>query len=320
MSWVKALHERFESNRLAAEALLSLCKKRARKAAKGLEVRALANRISRLAREGDRTGWWKKRPQLQELLASLLEMEPDEIFRPPIKVNEGQPIAFPEFPKLPPLRSSEAVWGTYSRRDSLYGVVQRLLSELGGKRYWVKAPMGSGKSLLVKRMATESHCQALSIRSLSDARQAIQSEDWSLLIEVEEPSPDDVSVLADLSTRGFSTVVMAPFALPNQASGWTEEMFHAEGHWRERFLDWVAQRLGDANTGLRETVLGWLSKRSSGTSTSGLMKAPLGRPSERSSAPCGAHSRAPSTGVCFDGSPPELSQSSKPPMFPGHVI
>lgn len=282
MTWHARLKERVGSNRKAAERLFSDWRKTARKEVE-LEkstVTAVENKLGSLHREGDRTGWWAKRPRLQQILAELLDLEVDEIFGAPSRADG---MVFREFPALQPLNRDEQPVRT-SRSGSVFDLVVAALNREGSRCNWIVAPPGAGKSLAVKLLSARFSREvlALTVVQLRDAVPFVGNEDRrALVVEVEESeSVSDLSAASALEQHQNAVVVLAPFRHPDEGISewrtsvpedpprgsngvWTTTQWTPDAGWIARMLDWVGARL---EFHLRDTkfaaadVIEWLDK------------------------------------------------------------
>lgn len=275
MTWHHAFEAKFGSNRSrAAHALHSAWKKVAPREARKVDERSLATRIGALAKGGDRTGWWGRHAELAQLFAELLDVEREDIFgAPPSQVG----LAFPEFPRLPPLTVHHEEPCRLTPEGSLLDVVRGQLDRHEhSTRAWIVAPPGSGKTLVIRYLQARHSGQVVGATARALSLTATDAAtDLPLVLEVEEIQPGaDLQALGPLTTRIAPTVVLAPFPFPGSdwfgagsrgrfsASGWTTVDATPSGPWRERMLDWIDARLeaSDRDTKLLKTeVLEWLS-------------------------------------------------------------
>lgn len=279
--WHARLKDKVGSNRKAAARLFAEWRKKASKEVEreGTTEQALANKIGMLHSKGDVTGWWRDRPVLRQLLADLLELEDDEIFRAPVRTLAG---TFREFPALPPLERDEAPYRT-SRAGSVFDLTRAAIASTERRRHWIVVPPGGGKSLAVELLRTRipGEVNAQTVRRLVEAV-ALTRNDASrpVVVEVEEPDPaSDQSSLRALEIHQASVVVLAPFKHPDERirewtpsfpgdtpRGWNATWATSHGTpdqgWIARMLEWVDTRLGSSarDTKLdKDDVLAWLN-------------------------------------------------------------
>jgi hypothetical protein len=282
MTWHERLKEKEGSNRKAAAHLFPKWKKidREEVGREKTTVLALANKIGSLSSKGDETGWWKKRPVLQQLLADLLGVETNEIFGAP---NRTLATTFREFPALSPLGRDEMPCRT-SRAGSVFELACFAVNDHKRQRHWIVVPPGGGKSLAIEllRVRFPGEVIAKTVVRLGDAVAFTLNDGvCPVVVEVEESDAanDHVSVSALEMHRG-SIVVLAPFKLPDgqrvesgtallgskprtKSGNWVMNQGAPDAGWIERMLVWVDARL---TSSLRDTkfekdeLLTWLDK------------------------------------------------------------
>jgi len=282
MTWHARLKEKAGSNRKAAARLFPEWKKKARKEVEREKTtaQALENRIGLLNRKGDSTGWWRDRPVLKQLLADLLELEPDEIFGAPTRTLVS---TFREFPALPPLERDEAPCRT-SRAGSVFDLACAAVSDSERRRHWIVVPPGGGKSLAIEllRARFPGEVTAQTVVRLGDAVALARNDATRpVVVEVEESdAANDLASVSALEMHRGSLVVLAPFKHPDERiiewstslpeatpRGWngTWATSHAapDAGWIARMLSWVEARLSESPRDTkcdRHDVLAWLDQ------------------------------------------------------------
>lgn len=282
MTWHARLKEKAGSNAKAAVRLFPEWKKKARKEVEREKTteKALENKIGLLHRKGDATGWWRDRPSLRQLLADLVEMEPDEIFGARARTPTS---TFREFPALPPLERDEAPCRT-SRGGSVFEIACAAVSNPERQRHWIVVPPGGGKSLAVEllraRFPGEVAAQTL-VRLVDAVALARTDTARPLVVEVEESEPaSDSSSVSALETHQGPVVVLAPFKHPDERitewrtslpestprgwNGiWSTSRAVPDAGWIARMLSWIEDRLSasprDTKFDMNE-VLKWLDE------------------------------------------------------------
>lgn len=282
MTWHARLKEKAGSNAKAAIRLFPEWKKKARKEVEREKTtsKALENKIGLLHRKGDATGWWRDRPTLRQLLADLVELEPDEIFGAPGRT----PMAtFRQFPGLPPLERDEAPCRT-SRAGSVFEVACAAVSDRERQRHWIVVPPGGGKSLAVELLRTRfpGEVAAQTVVRLADAVALARTDTARpLVVEVEEAdATTDLSSVSALETHQGPIVVLAPFKHPDEhitewrtslpessprgCNGtWTTSRAAPDAGWVARMLSWVEDRLSNSPRDTKfdkDGVLRWLDE------------------------------------------------------------
>lgn len=233
------------------------------------DIRALANRIRKLLKGQDEPGWWPRHPKLQRLLADAVGFDQGDIFGE--KKPTPRDLAFPEFPRLPPLEAGEdPCW--LGPRGSLLDVVLDVLSadEENEQHRWITAPAGAGKSLVIRclRSRHSGDVIAASVRRLEEI--ADPTVDAPLVVEIEErPSSEGIDRLRHLERLASPIVVLAPFPMPDvllslgsdEELSWLPDDGSPPAGWRSRLLHWIDDRLESApgDTKLeRKAVEQWL--------------------------------------------------------------
>lgn len=241
--------------------------------------RSLAVYLGKLDKGYD--GWWRSRELVAAALAELLGMSPDELLPP--KLEGRKPWPFEEFRQLPALdleredpcdlferrprgSSSFAPWLPmdsglwYMAYDIAYhrGPMNRCAP------LWISAPPGAGKRLLARWAEAKGWVSCLEVSRLSEAVGAVQlrQDGANTVVLVSEADPEaDLAALQSLAKLG-RIAVLAPFQFPlrDQSEGlpqrrrgdpeheeahhgWTLKPWRMAEDWRERFLDWVDERL-----------------------------------------------------------------------------
>lgn len=282
MTWHARLKEKAGSNAKAAIRLFPEWKKKARKEVEREKTtsKALENKIGLLHRKGDATGWWRDRPTLRQLLADLVELEPDEIFG----VSGRTPTAtFRQFPALPPLERDEAPCRT-SRAGSVFEVACAAVSDRERQRHWIVVPPGGGKSLAVELLRTRfpGEVAAQTVVRLADAVALARTDTTrSLVVEVEEAdAASDLSSVCALETHQGPVVVLAPFKHPDDhitewrtslpestprgwKGTWATSRAAPDAGWIARMLSWIEDRLSRSPRDTKfdkDGVLRWLDE------------------------------------------------------------
>lgn len=247
MAWHARLSEHIGSDRKAARRLFADWRKRARKevALTDTTETALANKIGRLRREGDSTGWWAARPVLRQILADLLEVEVEDIFEHSTSTSS---IVFPEFRALKALAIDELPFRT-SRSGSVFDMVVGALRSEERARAWIRVPAGGGKTLALQLLALRSpdEVATCSVIHLSEAPAYVSTNSRKhLVVEVEEAERSrDLDALGVLQSHERGVVVLAPFGNGDLATRgpWSLVEGAPEPGWIERALDWIQTRL-----------------------------------------------------------------------------
>lgn len=282
MTWHARLKEKAGSNAKAAIRLFPEWKKKARKEVEREKTtsKALENKIGLLHRKGDTTGWWRDRPTLRQLLADLVELEPDEIFG----VSGRTPTAtFRQFPALPPLERDEAPCRT-SRAGSVFEVACAAVSDRERQRHWIVVPPGGGKSLAVELLRTRfpGEVAAQTVVRLADAVALARTDTTRpLVVEVEEADvASDLSSVCALETHQGPVVVLAPFKHPDEHitewrtslpestprgwnGTWATSRAAPDAGWIARMLSWIEDRLSSSPRDTKfdkDGVLRWLDE------------------------------------------------------------
>ena len=232
---------------------------------------SLATQLGKLLRQGDKTGWWARRPTLQRLLGQLLGVDPTEIFGGPREPNRI--IAFPEFPRLPPLELGEdPCW--LGPSGSLLDEVMHRVTATGKARShtWLTALPGAGKSLVVRILASRHPGGIISSTVRRLAEVPAPSIDVPMVIEAEEaPSDECIDRLLFLENHPSPVVVLSAFPMPAELepSGsdeglvWLERNGDPVPGWRLRLLQWIDARLermaGDTKLEVK-AVCQWLAE------------------------------------------------------------
>jgi hypothetical protein len=282
MTWHARLKEKVGSNRKAAARLFPEWKKKARKEVEREKTtaQALENRIGLLNRKGDATGWWRDRPVLKQLLADLLELEPDEIFGAPTRTLVS---TFREFPALPPLERDDVPCRT-SRAGSVFELACAAVSDSERRRHWIVVPPGGGKSLAIEllRARFPGEVTAQTVVRLGDAVAFARNDAARpVVVEVEESDAgNDLASVSALEMHRGSVVVLAPFKHPDERitewrtslpeatpRGWngTWATSHAvpDAGWIARMLAWVEARLSSSPRDTKfdkDELLAWLDQ------------------------------------------------------------
>lgn len=279
MTWHAQLKKKVTSNRKAAARLFPEWKRKARKEVEREKTteQALANKIGSLSKKGDATGWWRERPILRQLLADLVELDPNEIFDAPAPALA---LTFRELPALPPLESNEAPCRT-SRAGSVFDLACAALSDNERRRHWIVVPPGGGKSLAIELLRTRfpGEVNAQTVVRLSDAVALARSDAGRpIVVEVEESDPtNDLRSASALEMHRASVVVLAPFKHPDERGGplfedtprgwngtWATSHAAPDAGWIARMLAWIEARLSSSprDTKLdKDEVLAWLNER-----------------------------------------------------------
>lgn len=273
MSWQTAFETRFGTGYLeAARRLHSGWKQQAASEAKKVKVSSLATRIRTLCKTGDSTGWWERHLLLRRLFAQLIDVDPEAILGSrPTTVGE---LAFPEFPRLPPIPANAEPFSIAGRGWLLHVALHLHQRADGAKRVWVQAPAGAGKSLVVRCLQTRhsSTFHAVTVPSVSAAA-AHATVSLPLVVEIEAPHPEDLTALEALTAREQPTVVLAPFPLPVVKTAWSGRTMGRsawvtsgtkwDADWRPRMLEWIDSKLEESDRDTRlvmAEVLDWLKR------------------------------------------------------------
>jgi hypothetical protein len=267
MTWQDELLRLFESAAGAAKAIHPQWQESAPDESKG-GVDALANRIRKLLKGQDEPGWWSRHPKLQRVLANAVGVDQGEIFG--TKKATPQDLAFPEFPRLPPLEAGEDPCWLGPRGSLLDMALDALSDDDNRPNRWITAPAGAGKSLVIRclRSRHSGDVIAASVRRLEEI--ADPTVDAPLVVEIEErPGTEGIDRLLHLEHLTSPIVVLAPFPMPSELQGvgsdkelaWLPYDGSPPAGWRSRLLHWIDQRLESApgDTKLeRDAVTEWL--------------------------------------------------------------
>jgi hypothetical protein len=261
-------------DRMKADAGIKTDAELARRLKEGLERRgeqlergpdSLTQEIRRL--RGGRVSWFANYRAGLEVLAEILDVEPNDLL--PNEHHHGSK-EFDAFPALLPLPRSEPAF--------TYGRLRAARTEAGGVRgtsvggraaageqmhhlprepalKWAAAPAGAGKSFAVTRLANrtvprtmdgvtlERRIEARSVARLADA-QRLSTHDGPLVLEVGALSGDpavDWATMRDLTRHGDVTV-LARFARPGTDEGWRDWEWVVDAGERRGLLECLRPR------------------------------------------------------------------------------
>lgn len=224
---------------------------------------SLANKIRELM-AGKNERWWKKRPQLLQLIADDIGHEREALLGGPVAIAG---LSFPELPALEPLSLNEEPCHFGEWCWLIHHTVRKLAP---GARRWIVAPAGSGKSL-VCRYLEQRHDREFNIVAAATLEEALERAASPLPTVVEIEVCDrrtDGAAMGALSGRAEPIVVMAPFApacseagpqwfaagrrasprtfSSREFPGWNIYEAVLPDGWRNRLARWIDVRLEQA--------------------------------------------------------------------------
>lgn len=255
--------------------------------------RSLAAYLGRLNKGID--GWFRHNEPVSRVLAGILKMSLDELLPPEV---HGQKLwRFEEFAQLPQLdlekeEPCDLFRSSQSDRLSVAAAMAMLQSNFSWQMYkitesddksmplWVTAPPGAGKRLHSRWLEARKRVVVTEVARLRDAVGAnlSDSENRRALVLVAEADPEgDREAISALAQVGAITI-WAPYEFPHQGSadkkpepdtwsqekdrvveGWTLKPWQMADDWRERLLNWIADRLKDIPSNFDAArLLAWL--------------------------------------------------------------
>lgn len=280
MRWQDELEQKHGTAAKAAQIYLKQWRKFARaQASKVGQAVSLANKLRDLM-AGKNLGWWRKRSELLEIVATDLEVEVTDLMGGPVARGKT---GFPEFPSLEPLTVSEEPCSLSPDGWLLHRAVADLRY---GEGRWVVAAPGAGKHLVCSYLRERhgSEFEALTLGTLEVGAEHFGTA-RALVIAVEcRDTITDESAIRRLAERAAPTVVLAPFAPAGAAAAtqfgalgrrppprtfhhpllahWSLAEYLQPRGWRERLAAWVDVRLHRAPDTKYESgaLLAWLAQ------------------------------------------------------------
>lgn len=260
-------------------------------------LRSLAAYLSKLERGDD--GWFRKRKEVLNALCEILGATESELLKPPAGQPAIWP--FPSFPQLRPLElgseEPRLLLDDADDVEDLFGVLPAGFAGLrfGRKTYsmplaprphWIVAQPGSGARLMARWLEARKRGRCIEVRRLADAvgTPELQGEPRRVFIIVGEPDKAGDAAAAQALSGSARITVVSPFRFPlneqpdlphkvtddaredpdphaAHETGWTLFRWRLAADWRQRLLDWVAERLGEVDSLFdSKQLLSWLSE------------------------------------------------------------
>jgi hypothetical protein len=243
--------------------------------------RNLSNQIAGLEK-GSRT-WWQKRPDAARALAEELDVDLEELELERDAAGRGTALAFHDFPAVRPFDpKTEAPCEIGNEEWFNFKAITA-----GPRSLWIHAPAGTGWTLLGEVYRQRYGVAVQSVRTLSEVAEQSSTE-W-IVAQVRAPNDEsDLAVERWLSKRN-RTIICAPFLHwagrhgmqlfgfgagtwslesqpadfepPSDVPSWDYSTWSPTQGWRERFVQWLVDRVEVGVQFNVERLLSWLNER-----------------------------------------------------------
>lgn len=268
----------YSSNNRLGEAVFTLWKEREASGENLPTGRNIGTYIGNL-RKGNKT-WWEKRPHVASILAEILEIDAVDLGLASPSIPTSRRWSYPDFPQLKPfdpLTESPCDLGILVTPHQPRQPTERNLWSLQEHQCctWIELPPGVGRRFVLHWHKVRHHeVTTIESETLANAVQELPSRDFSL-ISVERPDESDIGSLERAARRGH-LAVLATFPRPNTARSesqnpnqgptnttvapiWFDFHWAFYQDWRDRLVQWIANRIIDEETFDVHFVLSWLN-------------------------------------------------------------